>query len=82
MGEYAENMNSAVKALQNIEQKGMKPSAVAKTIYRKCVSKNCLSGVYSSGLINKAIVLVTRIFPQQLNAGILSLIYFGKEKGE
>lgn len=82
VGEYAENMNSAVKALQNIEQKGMKPSAVAKTIYRKCVSKNCLSGVYSSGLINKAIVLVTRIFPQQLNAGVLSLIYFGKEKGE
>ncbi len=79
---YAEDMNSAVKTLQGIEQKGMKPSAVAKTIYRKCTSKYAYSGVYAAGAINKILIAFTRILPQQLFAGLVSLVYFGKEKGE
>lgn len=79
---YAEDMNSAVKTLQGIEQKGMKPSAVAKTVYKKCTSKNAYSGIYAAGAINKILVAFTRILPQQLFAGLVSLAYFGKEKGE
>lgn len=77
VGEYADEMFSAVKTLHNIEQKGAKPEKVAETIYRCCVNSP-LSDVKASGFLNKLIFFLSRFMPQSLDNYILSKIYFGK----
>lgn len=76
-GDYADDMFLAVKSLHNIEQKGMKPSAVAAVIYRKCTSK-IVSHTYAAGLINKIISMATRLLPQSVSTYLGTKIYFDR----
>lgn len=76
VGDYANDMFSATKALHDIEQNGMKASSVAETIYKKC-TKISVAHTFASGFLNKLITFTTRFLPQSAAMWLARKIYFG-----
>ncbi|MDR2202641.1 MAG: SDR family NAD(P)-dependent oxidoreductase [Clostridiales bacterium] len=67
VGDYAERMNTAVKALAKTEQSGMSPEAVADTIV-KIIEDSDPPETVASGFANKAARFSQKILPQKLTS--------------
>ncbi|NLL55926.1 MAG: SDR family NAD(P)-dependent oxidoreductase [Clostridiales bacterium] len=63
--EYKKDQERAARALEEIEQGGMKASKVAKTIYNRC-TKISTANLYASGIKNKLTSFLIRIIPQRM----------------
>lgn len=73
-GVYAEELTRSVAALADIEQGGMRSTAVADTVIDVLAHKNP-PAVVASGALNKAYVLSQKVLPDRLTSYFLKKTY-------
>ncbi len=77
VGVYARKMKRATSSLANMEQGGMEPKSVAKTIYKSIDRKNP-PPLIAAGFKNKAIVAMNKILPVKLTLKLNAKKYHQK----
>lgn len=73
-GSYAKNVNCAVAALADMEQKGMSPSSVAEDVL-KVIYSDKPPVVKTSGVKNTAYRIMSRVMPEKLTLYLNNRMY-------